>query len=161
MAKHIYLAHAADGTEFKRTSASRGEGAAYTHTVVYKADFNRDLDEAGKISETDASNFHYHTRNIAQGGHYASKPGYLTQEAYEATQAEDVARATEQLAGDTTVTAYQFRKRDERIARVLAHRDVWHNAGWCGRLDLAQKLAQATAKYGNLEITILKAVKVK
>lgn len=143
MAKSIFLATATDGTEFKRTSDNR----VYTHTVISKRNFNRDLDDAGKIKATDADNFAYYTRRAADSS-------------------QDTANALEQLAGAKTVTEYQFAKRDARVAAVLAARDagaydVWHNAGWCGRLDLAQKLAAKEASYGNLEVTILEAVKIR
>lgn len=167
MAKSIFLATAADGTEFKRTSDNR----AYTHTVISKRNFNRDLDDAGKISATDASNFKFYT-GIVERGYVSCSPSdvgkyaWLTAEQQAADAIASVANALEQLAGAKTATEYQFAKRDERVAKVLAARDagaydVWHNAGWCGRLDLAQKLAAQQAKYGLLEITILEAVKIR
>jgi hypothetical protein len=121
---------------------------------------------AAKISPTDVSNFEYYTDIIERGYSMYSpsevgKYAWLTAE-YQATKAaEEVANAIERIAGAKTATEYQIARRDACVARVQqlkanGHYDVWCNEGWCGRLDLAQKLASKSSQYG-VEVTILEA----
>lgn len=177
MTKHIYTAIDIDGIEHKRTSTSRGEGKPYSHTVVVKGGYERAM--AGATGDwhpkQDARNYAYYVA-ISEGNDpharltvYKSLARGDTQEAIDAEIAyndrENTRRFEEAKAevGNHTVQSYIAAQLAERIAHVEARKaagefDTWHNAGWCGRLDLAQKLAATKAALG-YAVAVLPAVK--
>jgi hypothetical protein len=146
-----------NGVEHVRTSDRRN----YSHTVVAqynKADhMNRAVDP--NWAKTDGSNWDYHAK-IANGNDPYPSKCYLGNhpDKYSAEQiAEEVvtvaatnAKRVEDAKTFVSIT------REEHIAKMLADRiaaveakdyNGWHNLGWCGRRDLADKLA--SGKDGN------------
>lgn len=154
MAKTIFTATDAAGTVHKRTSENR----TYTHTVVALPSYEFDMAQNDKDWEVDAKNFGYYVQ-IATGhdphptrNYRADYPEKWTAEEIAAGQAhadaENAKRiqdAADRVTGHTRET-YVAAQRAERAAKVNARKakgyyGEWVNLGWCGRPDLAQKLA--------------------
>lgn len=152
-----YIATDANGLTHTRSTKSR----SYTHMVVIKRSYDAAIAAASDRhwAKTDASNFDYYLR-IAEGrsSHYPSTrycPQYP--ERYDAAaiadeearlSASDAAKVVEAKAvvEGHTVASYVAQQLAKRLARVEAlkaegYYDRWCDAGWCGRLDLAHKLA--------------------
>jgi len=157
MPKISYTATDANGLVHTRSTKTR----SYTHMVVVKRSYEGDLAAAGAShwTKSDASNFDYYLR-IAEGRspHYPSvrwcakyadryTPAEIADEDARLTisDAAKVVEAKAQIDGHTvdSYVAAQKAKRIARIERLKAegHYERWYDAGWCGRLDLALKLA--------------------
>lgn len=171
MPKIKYFAIDPNGVTHTRTS-----DRIYSHAVVAKHSYDRALAMANDKgwARTDRSNFDYYCQ-IAAGNHpYAKK--HWDEVAYaahkktvewiadynarmDAANAEDLANAIERTQGHTA-ESYCEAKRLERVASVEAKKadgyyDRFFCEGWCGRADLAHKLA---AKCKNaVDVTILPA----
>jgi len=142
MTKNIHTAKLPDGTIAKRTSFS---GRAYLFCVATLPSYELALKRASKPSETDASNYKYHLRVIAEKGTtYQTKWNNETNEEYAARCAERVAEAIEDNKGATSAAEYVAIKVAERIAHIEdlkanGHFKKWIVQGWQSRADLAQK----------------------
>lgn len=138
MTKTTYTATDPNGVVHTRKSER-----TYVATVVYQLDR-----EAYYTNARSERTRYLHKRNgqynldcIANGKHL-SHMGFKHYASDAERQARDVADSKERLAGATTADEYA----DMRVAEELARLDatdwtIWHNAGWCGRMDLAVKLA--------------------
>lgn len=138
-----------DGQTFTRNSQNR----VYTHCVVAKPSYEAALRAADAWAPQHGSNFAYYTEELADGCtghvyryHAESEESYAARAA--AQSAERKAHYTEELGGDTNRAAYIARKIAEEKAaiekmRAEGYYDRWDVVGWCGRLDLAQKLASS------------------
>lgn len=177
MPKHIYTATDALGVEHKRTSVSRGEGKPYSHTVVCLGGYERAMARATEKyhGPQDAKNFAYYVA-ISEGNDpharltvYRSLERGDTQAEIDAEIAWNDDQNTKRIedakerVGNHTVQSYVAAELAKRIASVEARKakgefDTWHNAGWCGRLDLAEKLAATKAALG-YATAILPAIK--
>lgn len=143
MAKTTYTAIDPNGAVHTRKS-----DRIYTHTVVARWSKERALQRAKSSASItqDGKNWDYETA-IANG----TKVTWVN---FPEQQAEHKARCIASLAG---------RSRDQYVADHLAKRIadveaadyvVFRNIGWCGRLDLAHKLA---AQSEGVDVTILEA----
>lgn len=158
MAKIKYTATDADGNVHTRSSAR-----VYTHTVVVKYDLEGLLAQSRKYTKS------YRELNLADHGYYtreAVSPKYCTP--YRGETPEQLARriqfdkdeAARWLAENgTDAEAYADRMEAASIAQCYSRAaKPFSNVGWCGRLDLAEKLAD---KYRNdprcRDVTILQA----
>lgn len=168
MPRNVFTAIDPNGVEHKRTSESR----EYAHTVVFRKDKRLMMHYATQEGHTkqDGSNYDYY-RECAAGTHehvthVTGREGYhpsysdadvaRMQAAQREKNAKSIAYAKTQTDG-LSRDAYIKHKRAERVARVEATDfNEFHNAGWCGRLDLAQKLA---GSIHGVDVTILPAVK--
>ncbi|WP_172373350.1 hypothetical protein [Mesorhizobium sp. NZP2234] len=143
MPKTIYTAIDPAGVEHKRTTADR----TYTHTVVYQRSKVAAVEAATTKSARGfhAKNGQYYLDCIRDGRH----ENLMSFEHYRADtdrQARDVAEAIGNLAGATTAAEYAEAKVAAHLARIEATDwTIWHNLGWCGRHDLARKLAAKTS----------------
>jgi len=154
MAKKIkYIARDADGQLHTRSS-----NRVYTHTVVAKLDIDamiRDADTTGRA---------YSIQNHAVYVGYATngwKPTkWMTPESAKQHHEKGFECGRRFLAEHgTDPAAYAEVCYQRKVARFTADTE-YHNLGWCGRLDLAQKLAAKCAanqytKYR--DVTILEA----
>lgn len=129
MAKTLYTATDANGVIHTRNS-----DRVYTHTVVYLHDYTADLAGARNESwkKTDRSNYRYYQKLIS-GDH-----------GFSCITEADVAKARGHVEG-LTEEAFVAREVARRVDRVETNKangfyKKYFNAGWCGRLDLAQKL---------------------
>ncbi|API58531.1 hypothetical protein BSL82_03750 [Tardibacter chloracetimidivorans] len=114
------------GQTFTRTSASR----TYAYLVVGKRSFLDALSRAGRIEDTDASNYRYWEKHNP-----------------------------ERLSGYSDVKDYQEKRREQRLKAVQAAKDEgfydrFEALAWCSRKDLAEKQAHAHRKF-YIEVTIL------
>ena len=169
--------HAIDPSGDVHTRSSKA-GRVYTHTVVTRPSYEWALMAAKSKdwAKTDRRNLEYYD-TIAQGRdpyprqcYRQNHPEKWTPEQIEeeriAVEAENRKRVEDAIAhvANRTVAQYLADKQAERIARVeglkaKGYYNDWQNAGWCGRPDLAQKLAQAEkAKKHVAEVAILEAL---
>lgn len=169
MTKSIFTAIDPNGKEHKRTSDSR----TYTHTVVVqhvKAAHMAIATSKG-FADADASNYDYMVecaagthRNVTRTRTPADfHPSYSAEyvanaiAARNAENAKRIAEAKAFIAKYPTKEAYVAARLAERVAAVEAKDfTIWHNLGWCGRHDLAVKLASKAPG-----AVILEAVRVK
>ena len=158
MAKAIFTATDPNGAIHKRTSAKR----EYTHTVVYQEDKAAYVAAATSPAsrKQHEKNAQYYLDCIANGEHL----NLMTFAHYvddEAAHARDVEEAVKRLDGATTAAEFA----EARIAEDLERYETidwskWINAGWCGRLDLAQKLAASTGSMSRVSaFKVLEATK--
>lgn len=144
MPRTTFLATDANGTVHKRVSQDR----TYTHTVVFQRSKEQAIRNAHEGVKQDRKNVQYIAGQaamtvdayIADG---KSRYPSLSDDGYWANQhAGHVARAAK-FRGDVEAEV-QARLADALAKIEAADWSVWYNAGWCGRYDLALKLA---AKY--------------
>lgn len=118
----------------------------YTHTVLFKYSYEDQMREANRDQSVDGDNWEFSCRMVEWGGVYRGK-----REKWHSD--EEIARnlaTNEALKAKANNRAEAIANgRAERVAHIEARKaagfyEKWVNAGWCGRLDLAQKLA---AKY--------------
>ena len=148
-----------DGARARRTSKSR----VYTHLVAYRPSYEYALAQAGIVHPYMRSNHAYYVA-CAKGEHeHAVAPAGAPEwkvasaahsrvkgEEYVAEYGEDLDRAMTKMIRDAT-------------AKVVAAKDEgyyqkWSVEGWCGRLDLAQKLlASVQSRASIAEARILEA----
>lgn len=167
MAKITYTATDAAGHVHTRKS-ERG----YTHTVVALPSFDFDMARATDKghAKADSSNYDYYVQ-VAAGQRlrvcYRSAEKWTAEEIAEekawidAANAKAIADAKEKVDG-VTCGEYIRIKQAERVSAV--HRSkaegyyrAWRNMGWCGRADLAQKLAATCQNARFAKVAILPA----
>lgn len=129
-----------NGTVHTRTSKNR----IYTHTVVYQRSKAAAIESAKAMHKQHLETGRYLLDCIANGkhlslmkfGHYANDAG---------RHARDVEDAKRSLRGLTTPEGYAAWMVADALEKIEASdwSQYW-NAGWCGRLELAQKLAAST-----------------
>lgn len=151
------------GKLHKRTSLNR----TYLFTVVSKRSETeaRLFLRAPGILAAHRSNYRYHKAWLDGTSEFLTKPPYRSDEEHAAYVERHVAEARERLEGCATADDYIEKCVQEGHARIAegkanGHYDEWVNDGWCGRRDLAEKLAQKMRGQGRVEVTIL-PVKVK
>lgn len=151
MAKTSYIAIDPNGVSHKRSTERR----AYTHTVVFQKSKKYHIEKAIAGHKYHVETGEYLLACVANGKHLSLM--YFDAYARDTDrQARDVAQAIADLDGAKNAVEYADKKVTQHVAELEA-RDwtVFENAGWCGRLDLAQKLAASTV---GLHISILPAI---
>ena len=126
------------GKVHTRNSASR----IYTHTVVAHRNYQRELAEAQK-AYNGRSHFDWYSKR-AKG--QIDRNQWENDEQYAAKVADAQAEAIKKLNGTTTLADYEAMLIAQQIAQVEKNKaagayEEWLNMGWCGRRDLAVKLA--------------------
>lgn len=153
------------GRKHTRTSLNR----TYTHTVLVRDSYENAIQRCSETGWTrlDTLNFNYYTA-LVNGTHPSLKSWYdhETEETFKARCAEYVAKAVKALDGCTDLATYLAREHARRIASVEEGKlqgkyDDWGPAGWCGRFDLAQKLAQKERSSGYRAEVLIVPVEVK
>lgn len=141
MPKTTFTATDPNGFEHKRTSDRR----SYTHTVVYRRSEKDYVEQAIANHRLNVSTGEWLLACVANGKH-ASLMGFKHYAEDEARHAADVVDSVEKLGGAKNAVEYADKLVTEHVAE-LKKRDwnTYWNAGWCGRRDLAEKLA---AKFG-------------
>lgn len=157
MAKTRYSATDANGTVHTRST-----DRTYTHTVVAQLNraelMERALSKAWAKSDGDnydyavecAAGTHRHVTHVTdRAGYHVSYTDEQVAGFQEAQRAENAKR----IASAKLIVAIS---REEHIAAEQAKRvasveatdfEAFHNLGWCGRRDLAVKLAAKTGEY--------------
>lgn len=156
MSKTKFFAIDPQGVEHLRTSENR----IYTHTVVVlrgEAYAARQLIEALDHATSQAPKDYVFHQSMVDGTWYTVQhPQWIDQR----NDAEAAKHAAE--IADLTVEGYVQKCLKKVRAQHDARHDAglyakWHNVGWCGRHDLAQKLADQTRKHGFQDVVILEA----
>ncbi|MEI9402325.1 hypothetical protein [Mesorhizobium argentiipisi] len=141
MPKTVYTAIDANGVEHTRKT-----DRTYTHTVV----FQRSKDSAITRANEDVA---HNTKHAREQFHHAAatieeNKGFLRAKRCDILCRDDVYATKMQTEGKGFVAkygtpeGYAAAKLAEALAAIEATDwTVWHNAGWCGRHDLALKLA--------------------
>lgn len=133
---------------------SRNSKRVYTHCVVYQQSKARMIEWAHKMRESDLRNARYYL-DIIKHGYAPNLMDFPHYRDNKEAHARDVELAKDHLNGATTPEAYADRILSETLAK-LETKDwtVWYNAGWCGRFDLAQKLANkySDSTYAGVQI---------
>lgn len=144
--KHIATA---DGQTFTRTSKSR----VYTHVVLAKASLDHQLAMVASKFTIDLhrSNHAFHVGNLNPD--CKLRPTWQSEASLAAEGQRYAQRAAEELEGTSTVEEYVAKKQAQSFARIEEDRldgqyERWGVVGWCGRRDLADKLAATTLGRG-------------
>lgn len=157
--KTTYIAFDANGAAHTRSTARE-----YTHTVVGLPSLEKAMTDALSPWGVDASNYEYFRKIAMTNGDYLAQACYRTADKWTAEQiaeekaskdaanAKRLAEARDLLDRCPTLAAYRAQKQVERVAAVEKSKaegayEKWVNIGFCGRLDLAQKLAAKPVGY--------------
>lgn len=140
MAKRTYTATLPNGEIAKRTTER-----TYTHLVAYRLGA-AELEASARATDwqkTERSNHAYHARIVAEGaaatayGEYAEgEPAYRAE-----SRAHSIAYAQAFIADFPTADDYVAHRLQRRLDDATNRAGRWVIAGWCGRPDLAAKLA--------------------
>lgn len=167
MAKTKYFAIDANGVEHTRSSER-----VYTHTVVYKASYEHALASAmsKEWDKQEARNFAYYVALANRTHEHAQyvrstayHPSYTAVQidAMEARKQAEIEKrivdAAERIKGFADAAAWCAAERADRVAGVEKNKaegyyDKWFNAGWNGRLGLAQTLANKCSNAAEVQI---------
>ncbi|WP_181423052.1 hypothetical protein [Serratia marcescens] len=138
-AKTKYFAIDANGARHTRTTAR-----TYTHMVVvcHNLEKSRQGASSKEAKASHARNYDYHAREAGPNPQFRHSPEHMAEHKRIAAMDRDHYVEICVLADI------------ERINKAGKgeYADQWHDFGWCGRLDLAQKLAAKWAHYGKVEI---------
>lgn len=115
-----------NGTVHKRNS--KGRIYAYTVVVQYSYHYDLDLARLGRSCSSVKANYDF----------YVSCLGDSTRPSYGVSRD----KALEELQGATSLGEYSVAQNIAHIEKKKAegYYHDWHNVGWCGRVDLANKL---------------------
>lgn len=155
-----FIATDSAGALHTRATASR----AYTHTVVGLPSLEKAMTDALAPWAVDTSNYEYFRKIAMTNGDYHARTCYRTADKWtpeqiaeekasvDAANAKRLAEARDILDRCPTLAAYRAQKQVERVAAVRANETKgyyarWVNIGFCGRFDLAAKLAAKPAGY--------------
>ncbi|WP_171454591.1 hypothetical protein [Serratia marcescens] len=138
-AKTKYFAIDANGARHTRTTAR-----TYTHMVVVCHNLERMRQSASSEAErkSHGKNFDYHAREAGPNPQFSNTPEQMAEHRRIAEMGRDHYIEICVLSGIERINK----------AGVGEYADQWRDFGWCGRLDLAQKLAAKWAHYGKVEI---------
>jgi hypothetical protein len=149
MAKATKFTAIHDGHAFKRSSQNR----IYTHTVIVGVNISVARDEA-KLSASASyeMNLKWHQSWLDGTCEYLVKASYDTQERHDADVKQHIETATRVVNGGLEgAIAESLARFDNEMSNSLISTDgtmFYYNAGWCGREDLAIKLASQKLKAG-------------
>jgi hypothetical protein len=146
------------------THTRNSKDRTYTHTVVaLPSSVQRTLAATSPaMRKTHRSNFVYHL-NMANGtSKWLERTLWETEVSHITRTKQEIAKAQNALRGCQTAQEYENMMVDADLARIKkAMTDgfyaTYQNIGWCGRLDLAQKLKTTSENKGWVGVTILEA----
>lgn len=143
MPKTTYTVTAPNGAVFTRKS-----DRVYTHAVLCQDSYEGWMQTYDAIWEVDKSNFRYAEKIVATNGEYLAGKVYNEEqrERVEAANAKRLANAKAEVETHKTANAFAAAMRALRVASLNAKLkaggfDGWMVEGFCGRHDLAVKLA--------------------
>lgn len=136
---------------------TRGSKRTYTHAVLYRESKDAAIRLANVKPRWHNENFWYHHAFLDGSSKWLARTEWEVD--YEARVKHDIERAREALKGCKTPDEWWELQRGEALADIEAKDfGVWHAEGWCGRYDLAQKLAHGVAARERvLDVIILPA----
>lgn len=157
MTKTHYIATDANGTVHKRSTDRR----AYSHTVVVKKSKEGAIERAKQTAVWERKNLQQMADQTAAGVEAYVADGLrrhpiLGREYFEKSFTETANRVAAFRGGvDGEVAALLA----QRLAAIEATDwNVWFNAGWCGRSDLAEKLSAQHRTSDYSAVMVLDAV---
>ena len=141
-----YRAVAPNGEVFERGSTSFDFG----YCVVYKDCYEQELGWANEGRASDLSNYAYYYGMAYEGGYNSRGNRGQASMWLKCRGEEERLDAVKRIEGCADAKAYQAKLVALRVAGVEMKKDVggyerYRLAGWCSRLDLAQK--QAAGRY--------------
>ena len=124
---------------------TRNSMRTYTHAVLYRESKSAALRLAERKDRFSVDNFWYHHAFVDGTSKWLERKSWENEVQYMKRAAEEVERSRNALRGCETPEDWEAALREEAIARIEA-RDFsqWAVEGWCGRHDLAVKLAHKT-----------------
>lgn len=163
MPKLRYYAFDANGQKHARISER-----VYTHTVVYLPSYDRYLESAHskEWDKSERANFDYYAA-IAAGNDPHPRVNYMADHRQAVKwSAEEIAKGAERCAAENAKrradaiertaghdkASFVAARLAERVATVekmkaAGYFETWRNAGWCGRRQLAETLANKTRQH--------------
>ena len=139
------------GVKHKRTTER-----TYTHVVVARLCRKHAMDVAQTKWAHFDSNFWHHQAFIDGTSKWLERSSWETDESHARRVKSDVERAKEANRGCSTPDAlWEIVKAEQVAAANAADYSKWHVLGWCGRLDLAERLARGAANGRWAEVVIL------
>lgn len=136
-----YFVIDANGKKYTRNSKR-----TYTHVVLYRESKDASLRLAGRRDTFLDDNYWYHHAFIDGSSQWLERKPWETEDNYKARVEYVVERSRKALRGAKTPEEWHEAIKEERIARIEAKDfSQWYVEGWCGRHDLAVKLAHKTA----------------
>lgn len=148
MPKTTFTVTDPNGKTHKRTSENR----TYTHAVIARPSYEcaiKHLDNK-RAEQNTRSNFEYHLGFANGTSRWLTKNTWETEQQHQERAAREIARSVEELNGSKTADEYVAMVRKQHLDRIEEARakgfyDTFTCVGWCGRLDLAHKLASTTS----------------
>jgi hypothetical protein len=157
MTKTVHTAVDPNGKVHKRTSESR----KYSHVVFYRTSYEKALNDAKSTDyrRLDRSNYDHFMAFIDGTSRFLPQSHWESDHYYAQRRANDIAKAKEQIGDAKSFDEYTTNRRNAAVARVEQKKaeglyDVYHCAGWNGRLDLAQKAAAQCRTNGCVDVVI-------
>lgn len=139
------------GVKHKRTTER-----TYTHIVVARRSKEYALQSAQTKWMHFDSNFWYHQAFIDGTSKWLERKSWETDESYAKRVSSDVERAKKANRGcSTPEELWEIVKAEQVAAADAADYSKWHALGWCGRRDLAEKLACGAGGGKWAEVVIL------
>lgn len=124
---------------------TRNSKRTYTHVVLYRDSKEAALRMADRKDMHLVDNFWYHHAFLDGSSKWLARRDWETDTGYNARVNEEIERSRKALRGCKTPDEWHAVLRQEAIDRINARDyDQWHAEGWCGRHDLAVKLAHKT-----------------
>lgn len=143
MAKTTYIVTAPNGSVFTRKSER-----VYTHAVLVQPCYEEQVKSADTVWEVDKSNFRYSQKIVESNGTLHARQVYREEQRAEVERAnaERLEKSRAEVETFKTADAYAADCRARRVAAINERKkaggfDVWIVEGFCGRPDLAAKLA--------------------
>lgn len=137
--KTKYFAIDATGQRHERTTAR-----TYSHMVVvlHNLEKNRKNAASKEAKASHGRNYDYHAREAGPNPQFSNTPSQLEEH-----------RRIADMGRDHYIEICVLAE-IERINKSGEgeYADQWRDFGWCGRLDLAKKLAAKWAHYGKVDI---------
>lgn len=127
------------------TTASRKSARVYTHAVATRRSYEHSLAIAKSGGGWTKSNYEHDAAIVDGTSRFLKRESWRSDEQHAAYVSDLIARATEALRGATSYEEWKAIRIAETVALVEdakadGYYDRWTVEGYCGRLDLAQKL---------------------
>lgn len=146
------------------THTRNSKDRTYTHTVVALPSSVRYTLAAmsPEMRKNHRSDFKYHAAFADGTSKWLERKVWETELQYLTRTQQEIARSKNALQGCETAQEYENMMVDADLAKIRegmanGYYATYQNLGWCGRLDLAQKLKTTSENKGWIGVTILEA----
>ena len=133
-------------TDANGVKHTRNSHRTYTHAVLYRESKEAALRLIERKHPFLADNFWYHHAFLDGTSKWLERsPWEKDEDQYKRRVEKDIERSRNALRGCETPEDWEAMLRADAMDRIEANDyDQWHVEGWCGRHDLAVKLAHKT-----------------